>query len=169
MGEILRPRAESTFQDELQALKQEDSKPRPPSWLLSPHAVVQYLMGATLSDGTIISPKLAVFAGAAKNVQRHAQHHRGGCAALCQLYLDCKALCQRQAAAAVRPRHTQRKEARATQRCNIFSRQLCVHIRRCGARGKLACQLARKLQCLSCAVHRAQSSPGRRSPISSTW
>jgi MoxR-like ATPase len=57
MGEILRPRAESIFQDELLALKQEDSKPRPPSWLLSPHAVVQYLMGATLSDGTIISPK----------------------------------------------------------------------------------------------------------------
>lgn len=57
MGEILRPRAESIFSEELHALKREDTKPRPSSWELSPHAVVQYLMGATLSDGTFISPK----------------------------------------------------------------------------------------------------------------
>ncbi|MEY3320856.1 MAG: hypothetical protein RLZZ417_439, partial [Bacteroidota bacterium] len=57
MGEILRPRAESIFSEELIALRREDSKPKPPSWLLSPHAVVQYLMGTTLDDGTVISPK----------------------------------------------------------------------------------------------------------------
>ena len=60
MGEILRPRAESIFSEELHALKREDTKPRPASWELSPHAVVQYLMGATLSDGTFISPNMSV-------------------------------------------------------------------------------------------------------------
>lgn len=57
MGEILRPRAESIYEKELTALKGEDSRPKPPSWVLSPHAVVQYIMGATLEDGTVISPK----------------------------------------------------------------------------------------------------------------
>ena len=34
-----------------------DDRPRPPHWRLSPWAVVIYLMGGTLSNGTVISPK----------------------------------------------------------------------------------------------------------------
>ena len=34
-----------------------DDRPRPPHWQLSPWAVVTYLMGGTLGDGTVISPK----------------------------------------------------------------------------------------------------------------
>ena len=34
-----------------------DDRPRPPHWQLSPWAVVTYLMGGALHDGTVISPK----------------------------------------------------------------------------------------------------------------
>lgn len=54
---VLRPHAEQSYVDELAALSARDDRPRPPSWLLSPWAVVQYLMGAELDDGTEISPK----------------------------------------------------------------------------------------------------------------
>jgi MoxR-like ATPase len=43
--------------DELAALAGQDERGRPPSWRLSPWAVVTYLMGGTLPDGTVISPK----------------------------------------------------------------------------------------------------------------
>ncbi len=54
---ILRAHAEQEFADELRALAASDERPRPPSWLLSPQAVVTYLMGGTLSDGTDITAK----------------------------------------------------------------------------------------------------------------
>jgi MoxR-like ATPases len=54
---LLRPHAEQAYADELAALAAADDRPRPPSWRLSPHAVVDYLLGATLNDGTVISPK----------------------------------------------------------------------------------------------------------------
>jgi MoxR-like ATPase len=54
---LLRPHAEQAYADELSALAAADDRPRPPSWRLSPHAVVDYLLGATLPDGTVISPK----------------------------------------------------------------------------------------------------------------
>ncbi len=54
---VLRPHAEQAFAHELRALAEVDDRPRPASWKLSPWAVVQYLMGATLSDGTVITPK----------------------------------------------------------------------------------------------------------------
>lgn len=54
---VLRPHAEQAFAHELDALAKVDDKPRPANWKLSPWAVVQYLMGATLSDGTVITPK----------------------------------------------------------------------------------------------------------------
>ncbi|HKC27405.1 MAG TPA: AAA family ATPase [Jatrophihabitans sp.] len=54
---LLRPHAEQAYADELAALATTDDRPRPPSWRLSPHAVVDYLMGTTLPDGTVISPK----------------------------------------------------------------------------------------------------------------
>ena len=53
----LRPHAEQAYQSELAALRATDDRPRPPHWQLSPWAVVTYLMGGTLADGTVISAK----------------------------------------------------------------------------------------------------------------
>ena len=53
----LRQTAESEYAAELAALAKADDRERPPSWNLSPWAVVTYLMGGTLPDGTVISPK----------------------------------------------------------------------------------------------------------------
>jgi MoxR-like ATPase len=55
--QLLRPHAEQEYADELTALAKVDDRPRPPRWRLSPWAVVTYLLGDTLSDGTVISPK----------------------------------------------------------------------------------------------------------------
>jgi len=54
---LLRPHAEQAFADELAALSRADDRPRPPAWRLSPWAVVTYLLGGTLPDGTVVSPK----------------------------------------------------------------------------------------------------------------
>jgi MoxR-like ATPase len=54
---ILRPHAEVAYAKELAALEAADDRPRPPSWNLSPWAVVTYLLGGALPDGTVISPK----------------------------------------------------------------------------------------------------------------
>ena len=56
MNEVLRPHAEVEYADELQALRATDDKLRPPAWLLSPAAVVTYLLGGKAGD-TEISPK----------------------------------------------------------------------------------------------------------------
>lgn len=53
----LRPHAEQVHSGELAALAVADDRPRPPSWLLSPQAVVTYLLGGTLPTGAVISPK----------------------------------------------------------------------------------------------------------------
>ncbi len=53
MTELLRPHAEQAYAHELEALARIDDRPRPPSWRLSPWAVVTYLLG----DGDTISPK----------------------------------------------------------------------------------------------------------------
>ncbi|MFH8338827.1 AAA family ATPase [Streptomyces sp. AM6-12] len=53
----LRPHAEQAFADELAALAAQDDRPRPARWKLSPWAVATYLLGGTLPDGTVISPK----------------------------------------------------------------------------------------------------------------
>jgi MoxR-like ATPase len=57
MTELLRPHAEQAFADELAALARVDDRQRPPAWKLSPWAVVTYVMGGTLADGTVITPK----------------------------------------------------------------------------------------------------------------
>ncbi len=54
---VLRPHAEQAFAGELAALDRADDRPRPPSWRLSPWAVVTYLLGGVLPDGAAISPK----------------------------------------------------------------------------------------------------------------
>ena len=53
----LRPHAEDAFADELAALAAHDDRPRPPHWRLSPWSVATYLLGGTLPDGTVITPK----------------------------------------------------------------------------------------------------------------
>jgi MoxR-like ATPase len=53
----LREPAEIQFASELAALAAIDTRDRPPQWRLSPWAVMTYVMGGTLEDGTIISPK----------------------------------------------------------------------------------------------------------------
>ena len=55
--DILRAHAEQQFADELAALARDDDRPRPPSWRLSPWAVVTYVVGGVAPDGTEISPK----------------------------------------------------------------------------------------------------------------
>lgn len=54
---ILRPHAENTYAKELKALSKDDKNTRPPAWQLSPQAVVTYLLGGTLDDGTTIETK----------------------------------------------------------------------------------------------------------------
>lgn len=56
-AEIIRPHAETAYAAELTALAKADDRQRPPGWLLSPWAVVTYLMGGNLPDGTVIEPK----------------------------------------------------------------------------------------------------------------
>ncbi|MFI7347075.1 AAA family ATPase [Streptomyces sp. NPDC049936] len=55
--ESLRPHAEQAFGAELAALASQDDRPRPARWNLSPWAVATYLLGGTLPDGTVITPK----------------------------------------------------------------------------------------------------------------
>ncbi len=55
--DLLRPHAEQVHAAELTALAAQDDRPRPPSWRMSPQAVVSYLLGTTLPDGTVITPK----------------------------------------------------------------------------------------------------------------
>ena len=54
---LLRPHAEQRYAEELAALAALDERPRPTGWRLSPWAVVSYIMGDTLADGTVITPK----------------------------------------------------------------------------------------------------------------
>ena len=56
-AEALRPHAEQVFAAELAALAAADDRPRPARWRLSPWAVATYLLGGTLPDGTVITPK----------------------------------------------------------------------------------------------------------------
>ncbi len=57
MIEILRHPAEVTCAQELTALRNADTHPRPLNWQLSPWAVVNFVLGCTLPDGTVITPK----------------------------------------------------------------------------------------------------------------
>jgi MoxR-like ATPase len=55
--EVLRDSAERQFAGELAAIAKADTRERPAMWKLSPWGVVTYLMGGTLKDGTVITPK----------------------------------------------------------------------------------------------------------------
>lgn len=54
---ILRQHAEQQYAEELAELAREDTRQRPPNWQLSPWAVRTYLVGGTLANGFVVSPK----------------------------------------------------------------------------------------------------------------
>src|SRR3954453_13367878 len=54
---ILREHAEAASAAELAALERLDDRERPPGWRMSPWAVVTFVIGGRLADGTEISPK----------------------------------------------------------------------------------------------------------------
>jgi MoxR-like ATPase len=55
--QTMRRHAEQQFAEELAELRKVDTRPRPENWLLSPWAVVRYLMGGTLDSGFALSAK----------------------------------------------------------------------------------------------------------------
>jgi MoxR-like ATPase len=57
MSELMRLPSERVFASELEALAAHDQHERPPGWRLSPRAVVTFLLGGELPDGTPIRPK----------------------------------------------------------------------------------------------------------------
>ncbi len=57
VSDVLRPHAEQQYAAELAALARHDDRPRPRAWNLSPWAVVTYVLGGTLQDGTVVTPK----------------------------------------------------------------------------------------------------------------
>lgn len=57
MSDTLRQHAEVLYATELEELKKQDSGKRPHNWLLSPQAVVTYLIGGKLKNGFEVSPK----------------------------------------------------------------------------------------------------------------
>lgn len=57
MTQAIRENAEQRFAHELDELKKTDKRQRPANWTMSPWAVVQYLMGAKLDNGFVVSPK----------------------------------------------------------------------------------------------------------------
>ncbi len=54
---VIRAPSELTFRQELEALQAQDERYKPTNWKLSPAAVVTFLMGGELEDGTAITPK----------------------------------------------------------------------------------------------------------------
>ncbi len=54
---LLKQHAELEYASELSALARQDKHPKPKNWNLSPWAVVTYILGGELEDGTLISPK----------------------------------------------------------------------------------------------------------------
>src|SRR6195256_816582 len=57
LNAVLRQHAEQQYAEELAELAKEDTRQRPPNWVLSPWAVRIYLMGGTLSNGFVVTPK----------------------------------------------------------------------------------------------------------------
>ena len=54
---VMRQHAEQQFAEELAELRKADTRQRPENWLLSPWAVLRYLMGGTLDNGYAVSAK----------------------------------------------------------------------------------------------------------------
>src|SRR5262245_28343987 len=54
---ILRRHDQYQYAEELEALERADTRARPPRWKRSPWAVATYLLGGTLDDGFVVTPK----------------------------------------------------------------------------------------------------------------
>jgi len=54
---VLRQHAEQQFEEELAELAKGDTRPRPPNWKISPWAVATYILGGTLDNGFVVTPK----------------------------------------------------------------------------------------------------------------
>ena len=48
INDLIRPHAEDIYKKELEFLSENDDKPRPQNWKLSPWAVVTYLLGGKI-------------------------------------------------------------------------------------------------------------------------
>lgn len=57
MKDVLRPPVEVLYKKELEILKKEDKRSKPPNWQLSPWAVVLFLIGGKTEKGKEIEPK----------------------------------------------------------------------------------------------------------------
>ena len=57
LAEVLRAHAEQQYAEELHELARHDTRPRPPSWRLSPWAVATYVLGGQLEGGFTVAPK----------------------------------------------------------------------------------------------------------------
>lgn len=57
LNSVLRQHAEKQYAEELAELAQQDKRPRPANWKLSPWAVKTYLLGGKLENGFEITPK----------------------------------------------------------------------------------------------------------------
>ncbi len=57
LNAVLRQHAEQQYAEELTELAKADTKQRPPNWTLSPWAVRTYLLGDTLPNGFVVTPK----------------------------------------------------------------------------------------------------------------
>jgi MoxR-like ATPase len=57
MSKVLRAHAEAHYAGELAELVKADRRQRPPNWRLSPWAVAMYILGGTLDNGFVITPK----------------------------------------------------------------------------------------------------------------
>src|SRR5688572_30453464 len=57
MTALLREHAEHQYGEELHELARADTRQRPPNWKLSPWAVSTYVLGGTLENGFVVSPK----------------------------------------------------------------------------------------------------------------
>ena len=56
-NQVLRQHAEQQYAEELSELRGADTRNRPPRWEMSPWAVATYLLGGTLDNGFVVSPK----------------------------------------------------------------------------------------------------------------
>src|SRR5438034_1309911 len=54
---VIRQHAEQQYAEEFAELAKIDTHQRPPNWVLSPWAVRTYLMGGTLANGFVVTPK----------------------------------------------------------------------------------------------------------------
>ncbi|HEY4384569.1 MAG TPA: AAA family ATPase [Ktedonobacteraceae bacterium] len=57
LSPVVRQHAEQQYAEELAELAKVDTRQRPPNWSLSPWAVRTYLLGGTLENGFVITPK----------------------------------------------------------------------------------------------------------------